>query len=345
MTDRVRAAAERILARVSESTDGRPPVPYPAGPPGPYPAGPHPGLPPALHEDPAVAGLTAVPQRRRRLFGGGGVSGADAVPTAAELAVLEHSLATPVPSPRRIGVVALKGGVGKTTLSVLMASVLARARQDPVLLFDADTTFGSLVLRTGAPPAATVHDVAAAGDPGRFEVLAGSLGRSRDGAWVLPSGRDPEQSAALDERAYVAAMNAVYRHFAVMVTDCGAGLATPLMQRVVSGCHTVVLATSPSVDGLLATHNVLRWLYSRGSEALARRSVVALADVPGERAVVDVAEARRRFAGLVGDVVTVPSDRHLATGSLLQVDALDPRTRVAAVRLAAGALGAALSAP
>ena len=326
---RVGTAPRRILAAVTlpPPVPGRPPLPYPAAP-----------------NDPAVAGLAAGPERRRRLFGRS-VDQLDPVPSAAELAVLETSLATPVPSPRRIGVVALKGGVGKTTLSVLLAATLARARQDPVLLFDADTTFGSLALRSGVPPAASVHEVAAAGDPGRFDVLAGSLGRSPDGVWVLPSGRDPEQSAALDERTYVAAMNAVYRHFAVMVTDCGAGLATPLMRRVVSGCHTVVLATSPSIDGLLATHNVLRWLDGRGARGLARHSIVALADVPATGAVVDLAEARRRFTGLVGDVVTVPSDRQLALGGPVQLDTLEPRTRAAAVRLAAGVLQAALAAP
>jgi MinD-like ATPase involved in chromosome partitioning or flagellar assembly len=302
---------------------------------------PPPGAP---HLDPAIAGLAAVPPRRRRLFGRS-VDELDSVPSAAELAVLQHSLATPVPSPRRIGVVALKGGVGKTTLAVLLAATLARSRPDPVLLFDADTTFGSLALRTGAPQAAGVHELAGAGDPGTFDVLAAALGRSPDGVFVLPSGRDPGQSAALDENTYVAAMNAVYRHFPVMVTDCGAGVATPLMRRVVSGCHTLVLATSPSIDGLLATHNVLRWLAGRGSADLARRSVVALTDVPREGAVVDLAEARRRFAGLVADVVTVPSDRVLAVGGPVRLDDLAPPTRAAAVRLAAGVLSTALTAP
>ena len=327
-----------------------PGVPPPAAAPPPVTAPPPAAAPPppvafgTPHLDPAIAGLTAVPVRRRRLFGRG-VDDLDSEPTAAELEVLRHSLATPVPSPRRIGVVAMKGGVGKTTLAVLLASTLARSRPDPVLLFDADTTFGSLALRTGAPQAAGVSDLARAGDPGRFDVLATALGRSPEGVFVLPSGRDPEQSAALDEPTYVAAMNAVYRWFPVMVTDCGAGVATPLMRRVVSGCHTLVLATSPSIDGLLATHNVLRWLVDRGSADLARRSVVALTDVPAQGAVVDLAEARRRFAGVVGDVVTIPSDRALTVGGPVQLDALAPRTRAAAVRLAAGVLNAALTAP
>lgn len=320
-----------------------------------HPPGPAPSSPPALpgsgavppraaapHLDPAVAGLTQAPPALRRRWPWQGPQAEQ--PTAADVGAWTATLRTPVPSPRRIGVVALKGGVGKTTLSVLLAGTLARARQDPVLLFDADTTFGSLALRTGVPLSASAHELAAAGDPGRFDVLSGALARSADGAWVLPSGRDPEQSAALTETVYIGAMNAVYAHFAVMVTDCGAGLATPLMRRVVSGCHSLVLATSPSVDGILASHNVLRWLRSSGFTALADRSVVALTNVPAAGAGVDVAETMSRFGPLAGDVVAVPADEHLASGARLDLDALSEATRTAAVRLAASALGAALTA-
>ncbi|GHE08534.1 MinD/ParA family ATP-binding protein [Klenkia taihuensis] len=309
----------------------------------PYPPMPYSGQHAAPHLDPGVAGLDAPRQApRRRLFGRGLTEGEPA-PSPADVAAWTGLLGAPVPSPRRIGVVALKGGVGKTTLSVLLASTIARSRPDPVLLFDTDTTFGSLALRTGVPLQASVQELAAAGDPGRFEILAGALARSADGAWVLPSGRDPEQSAQLTEELYVQAMNAVYRHFAVMVTDCGAGLATPLMRRVVSGCHSLVLATSPSVDGMLAAHNVLRWLRASGFAPLADRSIVAVTNVPARGAAVDVAEARNRFAGQAGDFLTVPSDAHLATGSQLRLEMLDGGTRAAAVRLAASALGAALA--
>lgn len=328
-------ASDRAVVGVTDpsSPSHLPPMPYQGAP----------------HLDPAVAGL-AVQQRRRgalaRAFGRGldPATAGDPPPSGADVAAWTQLLATPVPSPRRTAVVALKGGVGKTTLSVLLANTLARARQDPVVLFDADTTFGSLALRTSVPLRATAHELAAAGDPGRFDVLSGVLARSADGAWVLPSGRDPDQSAALTEAVYVGAMNAVFQHFAVMVTDSGAGLATPLMRRVVSGCHSLVIATSPSIDGLLASHNALRFLADHGLAGLASRSIVAVTGVPAEGAPVDLAQARARFAGLAGDFLTVPADPHLRAGGQLVLDALQPGTRAAATRLAASALGAALAA-
>jgi len=178
-----------------------------------------------------------------------------------------------------MAVIGLKGGTGKTTLAVAMARTYARARGENVLLFDADTRHGSLPLRTGVLPVASAHDLAVTGDPGRVEILAGSLGRSPDGVWVLPSGRTAAQSAEMDERVYTGAMNAVYRHFLIMITDCGAGVATPLMQRVVSGTHALVLATTATADGVLTTEGALDWLARNGYADLVRRSIVVLTNV------------------------------------------------------------------
>lgn len=292
-----------------------------------------PPIPP--HLDPWVGEL-ARPGRRRPItirFGRASRTVADAA-----------RLSAPILSARRIAVVGLKGGTGKTTLSVAMASTYARVRPDNVLLFDADPRYGSIPLRTGVFPIASAHELAAAGDPGRVEILTGSMSRSRDGVWVLPSGRSAAQSAELDEGIYTAAMNAVYRHFPIMVTDCGAGLATPLMKRVLSGSHSLVLATTATADGVLTTEYALSWLQRSGYPELTRRSVVALTNVSPKGPGISIEEARRRFASTCGGVIAVPADRQLAVGSYLDLDALAPATRAACTQLAAAALGAALSA-
>jgi MinD-like ATPase involved in chromosome partitioning or flagellar assembly len=304
--------------------------------PGPAPSSAPPAgaaVPPraaAPHLDPVVAGLTSTAPAVRRRWPWQGQQ-ADQ-PSAADVATWTATLRTPVPSPRRIGVVALKGGVGKTTLSVLLAGTIARVRREPVLLFDTDPTFGSLVLRTGARPRIAVADVARLGDPGSLEPMRPFLAPSDDGVWVLPSGLDPAQSAALDADGYVGAMNAVHRHFPVMVTDCGTGLVGPVVQRVLSGSHTLVFATTPSLDGVMATHHALRWLHENGRAWLARNSTVVLTNVPRRGAALDLAETRQRFAPLCRDVVMLPADPHLAAGGPVDVDALAPATRTTALR-------------
>lgn len=253
-------------------------------------------------------------------------------------------LTAPIPSPRRIAVISLKGGTGKTTLAVAMAATYARSRGSDVLLFDADTRHGSLPLRTGVLPVASAHDLAVTGDPGRVEILAGSLARSHDGVWVLPSGRSAAQSAEMDERTYTGAMNAVYRHFPIMITDCGAGVATPMMARVLSGSHSLVLATTATADGVLTTESAVDWLQRAGYAELIRRSIVVLTNVTAKGPGMSLEDAQRRFASSCAAVLAVPADRHLAVGSYLDLDALAPATRAACTRLAAAALRAALSA-
>ncbi|MBA3339104.1 MAG: AAA family ATPase [Geodermatophilaceae bacterium] len=291
----------------------------------------YPWLPMAPHLDPWIAELTRSDRRPRHKRGGRATKD-----EAAELA-----LRAPITAPRRIAVIGLKGGTGKTTLAVAMAMTYARARRNDVLLFDADTRHGSLPLRVGVLPVASARDLAVTGDPGRLEILAGSLARSQDGVWVLPSGRTAAQSAEMDERVYTAAMNAVYRHFPIMITDCGAGVATPLMQRVLSGSHCLVLATTSTADGVLTTESAVDWLYRTGYGELTRRSIVALTSTSAKGPGMSLAQAQRRFASSCAAVLAIPADRHLAVGSRLDLDALAPATRAACTRLAATALTAA----
>lgn len=317
-----------------------PPPRHESPPPGsPSPRAEPPPLPlprTAPHLDPWVAELARPGGRgSRRVRRIGRARRAEA--TAALQAI-------PILSPRRMAVVGLKGGTGKSTLSVAIASTYARIRGADVLLFDADTRHGVLPLRTGISPVASVHEIAATGDPGRVENLAGSLSRSRDGVWVLPSGRSAAQSAAMDERVYTGAMNAVYRHFPITITDCGAGLATPLMQRVLSGCHSLVLATSATADGVLTSENAVAWLRRSGYAELTQRSVLALTNVSAKGPGIGLEEARRRFATSCADVIAIPADRHLAVGSYLDLDALAPATRAAVVALATAVLRAGGSA-
>lgn len=247
-------------------------------------------------------------------------------------------------SPRRIAVVGPKGGTGKTTLAVAMATTYARVRDHDVLLFDADTRHGALPLRAGVLPVASAHDLAVTGDPGRVEILAGSLARSRDGVWVLPSGHTAAQSAEMDERVYIGAMDAVYRHFPIMITDCGAGVATPLMQRVLSGAHCLVLATTATADGVQTTETAMDWLQRTGYGKLTKASIVALTNVSSKGPGLTLDEARRRFASSCATVLAIPADPHLALGSYLDLDELAPAARAAVTQLATEALGLSLSA-
>lgn len=250
---------------------------------------------------------------------------------------------TPIPHPLRIGVVGLKGGVGKTTLSVLLSSLYTQLRAEPVLLLDADPTYGSLLVRTGITPTHSAQDVSGKGDPGSLAVLVPYLSRSAQGAWVLANGLDPGQSAGFDEARFVATMDVVYRHFPLMVFDAGAGLSGGLMAQLLGAVHTLVVATLPTVDSIRATYEGLAWIAERGFQPLVASSVVVVTGVRRRDAAVDLDVAVERFEGLCRRVLSVPEDPHLSAGGLLDPAELSTQTRAAVMRLAAEALEAALS--
>ncbi|MBA3338586.1 MAG: MinD/ParA family protein [Geodermatophilaceae bacterium] len=250
-------------------------------------------------------------------------------------------LRLPIRSPRRISVVGLKGGVGKTTLSVLLAGIYSQYRREPVLLLDADPTFGSLLLRSGVAPTHSARDLAGRGDPGDREILLPYLAKSGLGTFVLPSGLDPGESARFDESTFVATMDVVHRHFPVTVIDCGAGLSGALMSQLLAGSHTLVFATSPSVDGLTATYAGLRWIAERGFTALVANSFVAVTAVHRRGTPVDLTAAARRFEGLCRGLLSIPNDPHLSAGARIDQAALGEPTRLAMVHLAADVLEAA----
>jgi len=308
----------------------RRPPPAPTQLPGPQAPAPTPA-PPAEQR----RAETKRPSRNFSLFRG------KAKALARQERLDRERIVPPIRSPRRIAVVGLKGGVGKTTLSVLMAGIYAQVRAEPVLLLDADPTFGSLLLRSGVAPTHSARDLAGRGDPGDLAILTPYLGRSANGTWVLPSGLDPGESARFDEATFVATMDVVHRHFPITVTDCGAGLSGGLMRQLLGGTHTLVFATSPSVDGITSTYAGLRWIAERGFGALVADSFVAVTAVPRRRSPVDLAAAALRFEGLCRGLVTVPDDPHLRAGARIDQNELTDQTRGAMVHLAAEVLEAA----
>ena len=175
------------------------------------------------------------------------------------------------------------------------------------------------------------------GDPGTLDVLRGMIARTNDDVWVVPSGRNPAQSAAFSEQTYVSAVRALYRHFPVSVTDCGTGIAGSLMRRVIEASHALVIATSASVDGVLSAHNALQWLISTGHGELASRSVVVIGNVSPEPKI-DVAETKRGLEQICHAVVCVPADPAIAPGGYLDFDQLQPETKQAGHDLASLAL-------
>ena len=152
-----------------------------------------------------------------------------------------------------IALVSPKGGVGKTTLSILLGELFAGLREDTVLALDADSDYGSL---GRVAPARGGDAVAATRDNGIFAALAqGSvtfaeldrtLWKLADGLRIVPSPRDPTAMARADRQTYARVLGNLQRLAGLLIVDCGTGLGQPGVQAGILACDQVVLVTDAS---------------------------------------------------------------------------------------------------
>jgi MinD-like ATPase involved in chromosome partitioning or flagellar assembly len=252
-------------------------------------------------------------------------------------------LSQPLPVPRRIAVLGVRGGSGKSTVASLLASAYATHRGDRVLAIDADPDLGSLGLRMGAVSPQSLLDL------GRVprswltvDEAERCLGRTQSGAWILAGERDTATPESVNPNAYLGVLHGISPFFAVTVIDASAGLVTQLNQAVLADAHASVLASPASVDGVVSARRALEWVRD-WSAPLLERMIVAFTAMSEQAAGLDLERAQEAVGEYGVQAVLLPYDRHLAAGSTIEPWRLGESTRAAAVSLAVESLDRALT--
>jgi MinD-like ATPase involved in chromosome partitioning or flagellar assembly len=144
-----------------------------------------------------------------------------------------------------IAVVSPKGGVGKTTLTVLLGSLLARARRDRIVAVDTNPDFGSLGRTLTPDHQVFVDDLGDILEQPDLSVtsLDRRLGRAIEGLMVLPAPTDPARMARLDEAAYLRVIRRLQTMVGVLVLDCGTGLQEPAARAAQACADQIVLVS------------------------------------------------------------------------------------------------------
>ena len=252
---------------------------------------------------------------------------------------------TPVRRCHRLAVISLKGGVGKTTTTAALGGMLASLRGDRVVAMDANPDRGTLGERVAGESLATVRDLLEAGDAvRRYGDVRTFTAQAPSRLEVLSSDSDPGISLAFSDDDYRAAIDLLDRYYNLILTDCGTGLLHSAMRGVLGLADSLVVVSSPTLDGARSASATLDWLEAHGYGELARRSIVVICAVRRNRRDVDVGRLEKHFAARSRAVVRIPYDPHLATGGIVDVEALRPATRAAYLQLAA-AVGEGMALP
>ena len=224
---------------------------------------------------------------------------------------------------RRIAVISLKGGVGKTTTTIGLGTSLAQQHSERVIAVDANH-YGTLADRFPTRAQRSMDDLARdRGTVDSFVALRTYLSSNPLRLHALAGGggvADYEVAAGLAER------------FAdTVVTDCRTDMDDPMVKAVLDRSTHCVIVLEPAADAVTAGQATLQWLAS-GYPALAHTCTIVICRRTPRAP--RSAEAERRFIEQGHPVVTVPFDRHLHSGGVIETSRLKRATRTAYTRLA-----------
>jgi MinD-like ATPase involved in chromosome partitioning or flagellar assembly len=258
-------------------------------------------------------------------------------PGPAELAYreLERRITTPIDGCRRIAVIALKGGVGKTTTTACLGAIFAEYRGDRVIAVDANPDPGTLGYRIRRDTMRTARDLLDNVDKlERYADVRAYASQTDLRLEVIASEADAGRSEVFGDEDYRELAGVLERFYSLILTDCGPGLLHSAMRAILPMADQLVVVAAPSLDGARSASLTLDWLRRHGHEALAASSVVVINAIRGG-GLVDVNKLEDHFARRCRTVIRVPFDRHLETGAEIVLAELAPATRQAYVRLAA----------
>ncbi len=248
-----------------------------------------------------------------------------------ELSVLRQQL----PRPRIIAFANPKGGVHKTTATVLAAATIGNARGRGVIAWDDNELRGTLGLRAGsARHARTIRhlladliEIESIPMPELADRVDDYLRHASDGTYdVLAGEENPRFAQRLDQHTVRRVLDLLCRTHDVVCVDTGNNVESPNWQTVLRACDQLVITTVPREDAAFTADWMIDLLHEIGLGELANNAVTLLScATPGPSQMLD--DLRKHFATRTRSVVTVPFDPSLETGSSIDYAALQPMTK------------------
>ena len=235
----------------------------------------------------------------------------------------------PITTGRRIVILGTAGGAATTTVAALLAKLLGSIRQEPVIAVDATDHSGNLLRYLGSSQAALLTELMQQFRTQSVRTLPDAVKHAAScGSQVFAAGRADvpalaDAPVALQEWTDVS--STLSRFMAVIVVDGGASPLSRHAAALLGTAHAVVLVSPPGNPEAAKLASI--------QESLGK-------SFPEVHQISVVVRSRQNHEAALSDGM-LPYDRHLASGSSLQLSRLGSRTRIAATELTGKALMAA----
>lgn len=222
---------------------------------------------------------------------------------------------------RVIAVTGGKGGVGKTSVSVNLATGLAAAGRRVVLL-DGDLGLANVDVLLGLSPRYTLAHVLA-GERTLDEILVST----RQGFQIVPAASGAADLAALSAGGHlglVQAFSALAARLDVLLVDTAAGIAPGVLQFAQASQHVLVVVTDEPAS--LTDAYALIKVLSRDHGVSRFRVVANMSRGPGEgeRLFRKLTAVTGRFLDVILEYVgEIPEDEHVRRAIRVQRPVLD----------------------
>lgn len=165
---------------------------------------------------------------------------------------LIQRICAPLADVHKLAFVSAKGGVGKTTMTVLVGNAVARLRGDRVMAVDVDADLGDLSARfseRGGPQTNIEHFVSSQHTKRYADVRVHTV-MNKDRLEMLGAQNDPRSTYKFGPEDYGAAMQILETHCNVILLDCGTPVNGPLFSNILNDVTGLVVVASEDVRGV-----------------------------------------------------------------------------------------------
>jgi MinD-like ATPase involved in chromosome partitioning or flagellar assembly len=258
-----------------------------------------------------------------------------APPTSAGVDQIVAALRRDLGGPRVFAFANPKGGVHKTTATVLAAATIGGVRGRGVIAWDDNELRGTLGLRAGsARHARTIRhlvrdlpEIEASIGPELLERLDDYLRHASDGSYdVLAGEENPRFAQNLDPYTVRRVLELLRRTHDVICVDTGNNVESANWRTVLQMADQLVITTVPREDAAFTADWMLDLLYDNGLGDLVANAVTLLScPTPNPSGLLQ--DLATHFATRTRAVAVVPYDPMLESGSSIEHTQLAPATR------------------